>query len=456
MIRWFGLFLFFWYAHANASGSNTEEFTRDSVALGQSIFELGIGRDGRAIGATLHGLPLSGAAIACSGCHGQDARGGGEAFIVAPDIRWSRLNNPFPSRRAAGAGKSYDIFSFTKAIRSGYSADGRQLDPAMPRFDLADDEINSLIAYLSAIDQQTTSLEKRFNIISLLPISGHSKYADELSLKLNDCASLHVGVPIAAIDTLYFSTPEDALKQLENYIERSANPLVLLPFIMGWEDKYTEFIRSNNIPTALPFSFLDPPLLKDGVFEKQWHFYFPGLQSQLKALMRSIHREDYTHIRIIHNLADELSVRLNEIVLHEAERLNMAVLTHVQKNDQQDFKIAAIWLTPTAMNQSFERFELNPDIQMLVPVFFFTQDADPSFSWRVAYPYKPRDDDGQWLSPVDVWTSAACTFLVNLSSSDLAKNDGAPLYLEWGDGFKLNGRLDPESLSDTVFIHDYE
>lgn len=463
--RWFALFLFCWSIDAIAAEYRTADHDQDSIsiALGKSIFESGIGRDGRAIGATLHGIPLSGAAIACSGCHGKDASGGGEAFIVAPDIRWSSLGKPFPSRRAGGAGKSYDMISFAKAIRSGHASDGRQLDPAMPRIDLAADEVSSLIAYLSVIEQQTGSLQKRPHIISLLPESGHNKYADALSMKLNDCASSHIGIPIAAIDTLYFSTPIDAVEQLENRIQNTENPLILMPFIMGWEEKYVNFIRSTNTPTVLPFTFLDPPLSDDRLFEKNWYFYFPGLQSQLLALMNSIHGEGYRQLGIIYNPADELSVQLNNVVLRVAERLNMSIITSLQKNDKRNLKSAVMWLMPTHINHSYNLPEFDSGTLMLVPVFFFTQDTNSKnsdiesrFTWRVSYPYKPVTNEGQWISPIDAWTSASCSFLANLNNKASINNDGIPAHLEWGNGFELNGRLDPEPLSDTVFIRDYD
>jgi len=441
--------LFCWAVDVIAAEQQTVVVDQDSIALGRSIFESGIGRDARPIGATLHGIPLSGAAIACSGCHGRNARGGGEAFIVAPDIRWSSL----------AAGQSYDRFSFAKAIRNGHSADGRLLDPAMPRIDLADDEINSLIAYLTAIDLQVETANNRHHVIGLLPKPGHNSHADVLATKLDKCAASHQGIPIAAMDMLYFNTPEEALEKLESHARMVGNPVILMPFVMGWEEQYADWAHSTNIPTVLPFTFLDPPFSTDGAFEQSWHFYFPGLQSQLKALMKSIQREGYTHIHIMHNPADALSVRLNQVVLHEAKHLKMSVLTQVQTNDQQDLSVAVIWLMPTVMDSSIERFGFKPDIQMLVPVFFFNRnniDMDSRFRWRVAYPYQPMDDKDQWLSPVDAWTRAACTFLANLNSSDRAKNDGLPLLLEWSDGFKLNSRLDPDSLSDTVFIHDHE
>ncbi|MDH5480912.1 MAG: hypothetical protein OEX11_09160, partial [Nitrosomonas sp.] len=55
-------------------------------SLGKSIYHEGIGRDGREIGATLHdSVPITGASVACAGCHGQEGEGSAEAFIRAPN-----------------------------------------------------------------------------------------------------------------------------------------------------------------------------------------------------------------------------------------------------------------------------------------------------------------------------------------------------------------------------------
>ncbi|MEO7861339.1 MAG: c-type cytochrome, partial [Nitrospirales bacterium] len=159
-----------------------------AVVLGRSIYESGIGRDGREVAAMVHGrVPLTGAAIACAGCHGRDGRGGREAFVRAPDIRWFSLSKPYPARRAGSAGVPYDQASFARTIQLGISPEGTRLDPTMPRFALADDEVGSLVAYLSTLRESPSSGKAQLAILGLLPMPEENTGMGSLAMKLQNC-----------------------------------------------------------------------------------------------------------------------------------------------------------------------------------------------------------------------------------------------------------------------------
>ena len=129
--------------------------------------------------------------------------GGGEAFIRAPDIRWLNLSKPYTARRAGAAGAPYDRRSFARAMRSGITAGGTRLDPVMPRFSLADDEVASLVAYLSVINDLAIRKESRVVVLGLLPTPGQNPAADSLALKMQKCPTSRERNGVAAIDILF-------------------------------------------------------------------------------------------------------------------------------------------------------------------------------------------------------------------------------------------------------------
>lgn len=419
-----------------------------SIELGRSIFDDGIGRDNREINATFHGVTLSGSAVACSRCHGKNARGGGEAFVIAPDIRWLNLSKTYSSRRAGISRAPYDQMKFAKVVRTGISSDGSRLDPAMPRIDLADDEVESLIEYLTNIDQTLQTNNPRPIILGLLPSPGKNPYADALYSKLRTCLDRGMGFPVAAIDILYFDTPSDAVKKLNARLQESPNTLILTPFIIGWEREYAAVTQSWKVTTVLPFSFLDPPV------DNEWYFYFPGIESQLIALLDSIKRDGYSQLLVIYNPKDSLSYRLKSLVLREAALSGISVYFKDQEITSKNAKTAKLWLTPVS---EYELSEYTNDDLMLAPVFFYTpvkvSENSGNANWRIAYPYAPDPrNNGQWLTPVDVWASAACEFMMRMGNDSLDYTNLSEMNLKWETNSVLSGKSELKQLSKEVFI----
>ncbi len=82
--------------------------------------------------------------LTCASCHGADGRGGvhtmmGMQTMNAPDIRWSALKNEF------------DAEKFRLAVTKGQDPDGTQLKQDMPRWNLSNEDLADLIAYLKTL-----------------------------------------------------------------------------------------------------------------------------------------------------------------------------------------------------------------------------------------------------------------------------------------------------------------
>ena len=399
-------------------------FSQDPVGseLGRSIYETGSGREERAIHARLHGsITLSGAAIACINCHGKDGRGGGggEAFIRAPDIRWFHLSKPFAARRSGTAKPAYDRTSFAQAIRLGISSSGRKLDPAMPRTDLADDEIDSLIGYLARIDEGSSSDLSSPVVLGLLPRPGLNSLADTLGEKLANCSPANPYLPIAVIDIVYFDTPEDALHQLKKRLEQTPDTLILAPFLIGWETRYVQAMQQERATTILPFSQIDPP------DNSRWYFHFPGLKAQILALLRSAWQDGYTRLRIEHQPDNILSTTLYDFARKTAGQIGITITETDQSLAIARQKSARLWLKPVKKEKINWQYQQNELI--LAPGLFFTQQPvntprsqHKSPHWRLAYPYAPQQHDSAgWLTPAEVWATAACEFLARVGEGSI-------------------------------------
>lgn len=83
--------------------------------------------------------------LTCASCHGADGRGGvhtmmGMQTMKSPDIRWSTLKREFDAKK------------FRLALTQGQDPNGKkQLNRDMPRWNIGNDDLADLIAYLKTL-----------------------------------------------------------------------------------------------------------------------------------------------------------------------------------------------------------------------------------------------------------------------------------------------------------------
>ena len=90
------------------------------------------------------GWMMMGGRLACVSCHGPNGRGGKHNMgmmqvMESKDIRWSVLQPEF------------DADKFRLAVVKGQDPDGTQLKPDMPRWNISDDDLADLIAFLKTL-----------------------------------------------------------------------------------------------------------------------------------------------------------------------------------------------------------------------------------------------------------------------------------------------------------------
>lgn len=121
----------------------------DSIALGRHIYRTGRLPSGAAIKAvTLGDVPIEGAPAACIHCHLRSGLGGSEGDTGSPPITGSIL-----FRRSSGYRPRpvYTDETLARVMRTGIDPAGRRLNSLMPLYDLSDDEMAGLIAYLKTL-----------------------------------------------------------------------------------------------------------------------------------------------------------------------------------------------------------------------------------------------------------------------------------------------------------------
>ena len=137
-----------------------------ATAAGEAIFRQGVLPTGEPLqGMRGSEAGLEGAAAACFNCHRRSGLGASEGRIVIPPITGKYLYRPDRSkpedldfRYVQGYRLNREPYpddaSVARAIREGIGKDGRELNYLMPRFDLDDASMASLLAYLRGLSKE--------------------------------------------------------------------------------------------------------------------------------------------------------------------------------------------------------------------------------------------------------------------------------------------------------------
>lgn len=139
----------------------TEQASADATAslveAGRRMYRDGVLPSGELmVGLVQDDVALTGEQVICGRCHRRSGMGSLEGQEVAPAVVADILFNPLrlptsqpplpPERRPA-----YTDESLKAAIRAGIGANGQLLGPLMPRYRLADSDMEALLAYLKTL-----------------------------------------------------------------------------------------------------------------------------------------------------------------------------------------------------------------------------------------------------------------------------------------------------------------
>jgi mono/diheme cytochrome c family protein len=134
------------------------------IEIGKTIYRSGLLPSGQSVQARTEGdAPFTGAQLTCVNCHRRSGLGSSEGRLGIPPINGKYLFLPGTTSREGifqtqtvgpGTRPAYTPETLRRAIRDGVDPSGRLLGPAMPRYALADAEIDALTAYLRTLSAE--------------------------------------------------------------------------------------------------------------------------------------------------------------------------------------------------------------------------------------------------------------------------------------------------------------
>jgi ABC-type branched-subunit amino acid transport system substrate-binding protein len=146
-----------------------------SERRGKAIYLRGESPSGRKIAAMLGEIDVPSSTMTCAGCHGLRGEGNTEGGVTAGNLTWSNLVKSYGHTHPAGRKHAaFDEKLFTRALVQGIDPSGNELAVAMPRYEMAPEDIADLIAYLKLIesDRDPGLSETTITVGTILPKEG--------------------------------------------------------------------------------------------------------------------------------------------------------------------------------------------------------------------------------------------------------------------------------------------
>ena len=236
---------------------------------------------------------VPGTLMPCASCHGADGRGRPEGGVTPSDITWGVLSRPYRSDESLARRRpAYDAASIRKVLRKGIDPGGNELGVAMPRYNISDADLDSLIAYLkqlgAANDPGLTATSLRAGTV--IPASGPMAAAGEGVAALlhayfdeiNQQGGIY-GRKIELVVLKVEGTPEEIASQVcESVRSRQVFSLVgiLAP---GAEHAVNKCLEQSDVPAVDAFA----TDAEAGVPAKSQVFHvLSGLPQQARVLVK--------------------------------------------------------------------------------------------------------------------------------------------------------------------------
>jgi ABC-type branched-subunit amino acid transport system substrate-binding protein len=260
---------------------------------GKQIYVQGTSPSGKVLRALIGAsdTPVEGATLPCANCHGADGRGRPEGAVKPTDITWPELTRIYGHRHDNGrTHPAYDERSFAQTLTHGRDPAGNRLDVAMPRYLMALDDMDALLAYLKRIESDLDPglSADRLRIGTLLPSRGRLAELGQAMdavlrariAKLNGQGGIF-GRQLELVAAEYADDRAAALRSAEKLFGEQQVFAIVSPFTSGLEAQIGALAERLQVPVVGPFT-----LQTHSAQEVNRHTFFvlPGLAEQVRVL----------------------------------------------------------------------------------------------------------------------------------------------------------------------------
>jgi ABC-type branched-subunit amino acid transport system substrate-binding protein len=270
----------------------------DAEERGKYIYETGRSRNRRVINADLGGggPPTPGHVLPCINCHGADGRGAEDYVGIAPlNINWYALASSGVHEHAVRTHRPFDELSLARAIVFGKDPDGLDMEKAMPRYDMAKEDVEDLIAYLKVMDSQSDPAisGSTIQVGTVVPTEGrHSGLGDAIRSTIEavfDKVNANGGVYNRKLELTVGGWRDDGNPEIwaaRDLVNKHPVAALVSPYVPNYDAELEALGNEKRLPVVGPYTVLQPD--GDDEDENRFTFYLlAGLELQARALVES-------------------------------------------------------------------------------------------------------------------------------------------------------------------------
>jgi len=261
---------------------------------GKQIYLRGTSASGREITAYLGeaSLEVPASTMTCAGCHGADGQGKPEGGVTPSNITWSALAKPYGITHASGRKRPpYTERALELALTRGLDPAGNRLLNIMPRYQMAREDMNDLIAYLKRLgtDYDPGVTDKEIRIGLLVPAKGALA---EMGQAIKSVIAAYFeeinsqgGIYNRRIELKFAETGETAAATAASVERLIAGEQIFAlsgAMIAGADREVATLAQNSEVPLVGPFT-LYPPV--GASVNRQVFYLLSGIEDQARALV---------------------------------------------------------------------------------------------------------------------------------------------------------------------------
>jgi ABC-type branched-subunit amino acid transport system substrate-binding protein len=319
---------------------------------GKQIYLRGTTAAGREITAYLGeaSLEVPGSAMTCAGCHGAEGQGKPEGGVTPSNITWGALTKPYGVVHASGRKHPpYTERAVELALTRGLDPAGNRLLNVMPRYQMAREDMNDLIAYLKRLgtDRDPGLSDREIRIGMLVPAQAGALAEMGGAIKSVVAAYFEEvnnqgGIYNRKIELKFAeagATAAASVASVERLIKDEQIFALSGAVIAGADKEVATLAQNSEVPLVGPFT-LYPPVTAS--VNRQVFYLLSGIDDQARALVVFAARK----------LADDKSATPRAAIVYQESELNAGVAAGIEEEMKK-----AGWSAPA--NVKYARGQLN-------------------------------------------------------------------------------------------------
>jgi ABC-type branched-subunit amino acid transport system substrate-binding protein len=238
-----------------------------------------------------------GSVMPCMNCHGRNGLGRPGSGIYPSNITFKELSKPYRVRLMDGRQRpAYNDETLARAITEGIDPAGNRLNPAMPTYTMAKEDLETLVTYLKRLGSELDPgvSETRIRIGTFLPEEGRlaeagramramfEAYFNEINLQ---GGLYHRKIELEAV--LFPDRAKSSLSTVKRLIDEKEIFAMIGGIPAGADREIADILEQEEVPLIGPYTFFPQHLsLNRFVF-----YLFSGIKEEMLIQLHFLKRK---------------------------------------------------------------------------------------------------------------------------------------------------------------------